>query len=79
MPRFSATDATPADRQLARPTSRYSIGVMPLSVAAKTSGWSAWKTDSCRWLCSSPSPKKFSTLISLCTPVCHFDDARQVN
>src|ERR1700722_1826000 len=79
MPRFSATDATPADRQLARPTSRYSIGVMPLSVAAKTSGWSAWKTDSCRWLCAPPSPKKFSTLISLCTPVCHFDDARQVN
>jgi len=34
-------DATPAVRQLARPTMRYSIGVMPLSVAAKTSGWSA--------------------------------------
>src|ERR1700678_2043646 len=79
MPRFCATEATPADRQLARPTRRYSIGVMPLSVAANTSGWSAWKTDSCRWLCSSPSPKKFSTLISLWTPVCHFDDARQVN
>src|SRR5581483_4373580 len=45
MPRFCATDATPALRQLARPTSRYSIGVMPLSSAAKTSGWSASKTD----------------------------------
>ena len=32
MPRFCATEATPAVRQLARPTSRYSIGVMPLSV-----------------------------------------------
>jgi hypothetical protein len=28
MPRFCATDATPAVRQLARPTSRYSIAVV---------------------------------------------------
>ena len=33
IPRFCATDATPAVRQLASPTSRYSIGVMPSSVA----------------------------------------------
>ena len=79
MPRFSATDATPAVRQLARPTMRYSIGVMPLSVAAKTSGWSASNTDSCRWLCSSPRPKKLFTLIWLWTPFCHWADARQVN
>ena len=46
MPRFCATDATPAVRQPARPTSRYSIGVMPLSVAANTSGWSASKVVS---------------------------------
>ena len=38
IPRFWATDATPAVRQLASPTRRYSIGVIPLSVAAKTSG-----------------------------------------
>ncbi len=79
MPRFSATDATPAVRQLARPTRRYSIGVMPLSVAAKTSGWSASNTDSALWLCSSPRPKKLWTLIWLCTPLCHLADARQVN
>ncbi len=29
MPRFCATAATPAVRQLASPTSTYSIGVMP--------------------------------------------------
>src|SRR5512146_1268145 len=79
MPRFSATDATPAVRQLARPTSRYSIGVMPLSVAAKIAGWSASNTDSAWWFCSSPRPKKLSTLIWLCTPLCHEADARQVN
>ena len=79
MPRFSATDATPAVRQLASPTMRYSIGVMPLSVAAKTSGWSASNTDSRRWLRSSPRPKKLFTLIWLCTPFCHLADARQVN
>src|SRR5215472_11078874 len=79
MPRFCATDATPAVRQLARPTSRYSIGVMPLSVAAKITGWSASKVDSSLCFCSSPRPKKLSTLIWLCTPVCHLADARQVN
>src|ERR1022692_4619259 len=79
MPRFSATDATPAVRQLARPTRRYSIGVMPLSSAAKTSGWSASNTDPSLWLCSSPRPKKLWTLIVLWTPLCHVADARQVN
>src|SRR5271170_7827407 len=79
MPRFSATDATPADRQLARPTRRYSIGVMPLSSAAKTSGWSASNDHSSLWLCSSPRPKKLCTLIVLWTPLCHLADARQVN
>jgi len=38
IPRFSATDATPAVRQLASPTSRYSIGVMPLSSADEDRG-----------------------------------------
>ena len=79
MPRFCATDATPADRQLARPTRRYSIGVMPLSVAANSAGWSAWNADSSLCARSSPRPKKLCTLISLCTPVCHLADARQVN
>src|SRR5262245_15584630 len=79
MPRFCATDATPAVRQLARPTSRYSIGVMPMSVAANTSGWSASNTASVLWVCSSPNPKKFWILVVLCTPFSHLDDARQVN
>src|SRR6185312_10451684 len=52
-----ALDATPALRQLARPTRRYSIGVMPSSVAAKVSGWSASNTDCCLWFCSWPRPK----------------------
>ena len=38
IPRFCATAATPAVRQLASPTRMYSIGVIPLSSAAKTSG-----------------------------------------
>ena len=79
MPRFSATDAIPPVRQLARPTRRYSIGVMPLSSAAKTSGWSASNDHSSLWLCSSPRPKKLWTLIVLWTPLCHLADARQVN
>src|ERR1035438_4509118 len=77
--RFSATDAIPPVRQLARPTRRYSIGVMPSSSAAKTSGWSASNVHSCLWLCSSPRPKKLWTLIVLWTPLCHLADARQVN
>ena len=36
--RFWATAATPAVRQLARPTSTYSTGVAPLSSEAKISG-----------------------------------------
>src|ERR1700691_2671462 len=79
MPRFSATDAMPPVRQLPRPTRRYSIGVMPSSVAAKTSGWSASNVHSSLWLCSSPRPKKLCTLIWLSTPLCHLADARQVN
>ena len=38
MPRFCATDATPAVRQPARPTRRYSIGVMALSVGGEDLG-----------------------------------------
>src|SRR3984957_13670702 len=38
IPRFWATDATPAVRQLASPTRRYSIGVLPPSGAANVSG-----------------------------------------
>ena len=79
MPRFCATDATPAVRQLVSPTRRYSIGVMPLSGAAKTSGWSASNTVSVLWLCSSPRPKKFWIVVVLCTPFCHLEEARQVN
>src|SRR5579871_1111309 len=79
IPRFCATDATPAVRQLARPTRRYSIGVMPLSCAANTSGWSASNTASVLWLCSAPSPKKFWIDVVLWTPFSHFDDARHVN
>src|ERR1700689_249850 len=79
MPRFSATDAIPPVRQLARPTRRYSIGVMPPSSAAKTSGWSASNVHSSLWFCSAPRPKKLCTFIWLCTPPCHLADARQVN
>src|SRR5215469_4805086 len=79
MPRFCATDATPAVRQPARPTSRNSMGVMPLSVAAKISGWSASNTVSTLWLCSCPRPKKFWMVVVLCTPSRHVEDARQVN
>src|SRR5215813_2010836 len=78
MPRFCATDATPAVRQLASPTRRYSIGVMPLSVAANTSGWSASNTASLLWLCSAPRPKKFWIEVVLWTPCSHFDEARHV-
>ena len=40
---FAAEDGgiTPIEYLLAKPTRRYSIGVMPPSSAAKTSGWSA--------------------------------------
>ena len=58
IPRFCATAATPAVRQLARPTSTNSTGVGPLSSEAKTSGWSASKDHEERWLCSPPRPKK---------------------
>src|SRR5580765_5165809 len=79
MPRFWATDATPAVRQLASPTRRYSIGVIPLSEAAKTSGWSASNTASVLWLCSAPRPKKFWIDVVLWTPCSHLDDAFHVN
>ncbi len=79
MPRFCATEATPPVRQLVSPTRRYSIGVMPLSGAAKTSGWSASNCVSVLWVCSSPSPKKFWIDTLVCTPPCHVEEARQVN
>src|SRR5581483_10117311 len=79
IPRFCATEATPAVRQLARPTSRYSIGVIPLSVAAKTSGWSASNTASVLCSCSPPSPKKFLIVVVLWTPSSHLEDAFHVN
>jgi hypothetical protein len=61
MPRFSATDATPAVRQLARPTRRYSIGVMPLSSRREDLGWFSFEYRLLLWLCSSPRPKKLVT------------------
>src|SRR5262249_13512155 len=79
MPRFCATEATPAVRQLARPPSRDSIGVVPLSGAADTSGWSASKTNSVLWLLSSPSPEKVWIEVVVGTPLSQRDDARQVN
>ena len=62
MPRFCATDAMPAVRQLESPTSRYSIGVMPRSSDAKISGWSASNVVSVLCDCSSPRPKKLLTV-----------------
>jgi hypothetical protein len=52
---------------------------MPLSSAAKTSGWSAAKVDSVLWVCSWPRPKNFWMVVVLCTPLSHLEDARQVN
>ena len=52
---------------------------MPLSAAAKTSGWSASNTVSVLWVCSSPRPKKFWIVVVLWTPFCHLEEARQVN
>jgi len=43
IPRCRATDATPAVRQPARPTSTYSTGLAPWSSEAKHSGWSTSK------------------------------------
>ncbi len=65
MPRFWATAATPAVRQLASPTSTYSIGVIPLSSDAKISGWSASNVVSVLCFCSWPRPKKPSTFAVL--------------
>ena len=79
MPRFCATAAMPAVRQLASPTSRYSIGVMPWSSDAKISGWSASNVVSVLCDCSSPRPKKFLTVAWLWVPFSHLQDARQVN
>ena len=79
MPRFCATAATPAVRQLARPTSTYSTGVGPLSSDAKTSGWSASKDHVERWLWSSPRPKKPVIALRLWVPLTHSLLARHVN
>ena len=56
MPRFWATAATPAVRQLASPTSTSSTGVAALSSAPNTRGWSASKVKAERWSWSAPSP-----------------------
>ena len=77
--RFWATAATPAVRQPARPTSTYSTGVAPLSSEAKISGWSTSKEYRVRWFCSSPSPKKPSTVDELWVPFCHSQEARHSN
>src|SRR6266851_974699 len=79
MPRFCATAATPAVKQLARPTSTYSTGVAPRSSDAKTSGWSASNENSVLCFCSSPSPWKPCSFVWLCVPFCHLQDARHVN
>src|SRR6185437_8386507 len=81
MSRFCATEITPAVRQLARPTRRYSIGVMPLSSAANVSGWSASKTNSVLWFWSAPRPKYGWILVVLWTPLplAHEELAFQVN
>src|SRR5215203_1502642 len=78
-PRFCATAATPAVRQLASPTRTYSIGVMPLSSDAKISGWSASNEVCVLCCCSCPRPKKLWTSVLLCVPFCHLQDARHVN
>lgn len=53
--------------------------MMPLSFAAKTSGWSASNDVSVLCCRSSPRPKKLCTLVWLCVPLCHLQDARHVN
>src|SRR5262245_26755572 len=69
----------PAVRQLARPTSTYSTGVAPLSSEAKTSGWSASNLKVFLRRCSSPRPKKLSTVELLCVPFFHSHAARHLN
>ena len=66
----------PAVRQLARPTSTNSIGVAPLSSEANSSGWSASYSNCVLWDCSSPRPKKPSTLEWLWVPFTHSHVAR---
>src|SRR6478752_1612025 len=79
MPRFCATAAIPAVRQLASPTSTYSIGVIAWSSDAKISGWSASNELSVLCCCSCPRPKKPLILARLCVPLIHLHLARQVN
>ncbi len=79
MPRCWATAATPAVRQLARPESTISTGVGALSSAAKTSGWSASTVKVRPRCCSSPRPKKPSTVERLWVPFSHSQLARHLN
>ena len=76
MSRYWATAATPAVRQLAKPTRTYSTGVAPMSAEAKTSGWSASKVKVFWRLCSSPRPKKLWTVEWLWVPFFHSQAAR---
>src|SRR5262249_8379527 len=69
----------PAVRQLASPTSTYSIGVIAWSSDAKISGWSASNELSVLCCCSCPRPKKPLILARLCVPLIHLHLARQVN
>src|SRR6476620_4429197 len=79
MPRFCATAATPAVRQLASPTSTSSTGVAPRSSDANTSGWSASNENSVLCVCSLPSPWKPCTVLRLWVPFFHLQEARHVN
>src|SRR5262249_48498866 len=78
MPRFCATAAMPAVRQLASPTSTYSIGVIAWSSDAKISGWSASNELSVLCCCSCPRPKKPWILALPCVPLIHWHLARQL-
>src|SRR4051794_8535114 len=77
--RCCATAATPAVRQPPSATSANSTGVAPLSSEAKISGWSTSYVYRVRCFCSSPSPKKPSTVELLCVPFFHSVVARHWN
>src|SRR5579863_2653187 len=79
MPRSSATAATPAVRQPARPTRTNSTGVGPLSCAAKHSGWSTSNSYVVRCRCSAHRPVKPATVDWLWAPLRQVQLARQVN
>ena len=80
MPRFCATEATPAVRQLARPTSRYSIGRDAVVLGGEHRGVVGveHRLGLVALLLRRDRRSSGSSMV-LCTPFCHLEVARQVN